>query len=191
MSSANEPIKGLNELARDLGKTKGPPPVEKWNPPFCGDIPMRIAADGLWHYMNSPIGRMPLVKLFSSILRLDDDRKYYLVTPVEKCGIVVDDAPFLAVRMRITGEGPRQIIFLETQTDEEVAVGPDHSLRFADETGTGGLKPYVIIRRNLEALVARALFYDLVALGTEEGEWFGVWSSGQFFPMKKLADVRF
>lgn len=189
MSSASEPIKGLKEVTQ--AKAKGLPPVERWNPPFCGDIPMRIAADGLWHYMNSPIGRLPLVKLFSSILRLDDDGKYYLVTPVEKCGIVVDDAPFLAIRMRITGEGRDQIIYLETQVEEEVAVGPQHPLRFADEAGTGGLKPYVLVRRNLEALVARALFYDLVSLGTEEGEWFGVWSSGQFFPMKKVADVRF
>ena len=152
---------------------------------------MRIAADGLWYYMNSPIGRLPLVKLFSSILRLDDDQKYYLVTPVEKCGIVVDDAPFLAVRMRVEGQGQAQVIYLETQVDDEVAVGPDHPLRFVGETGTGGLKPYVIIRRNLEALVARALFYDLVELGTVAGEWFGVWSSGSFFPMQKAADVQF
>nr|WP_281432912.1 DUF1285 domain-containing protein [Aestuariivirga litoralis] len=152
---------------------------------------MRIGADGLWHYMNSPIGRLPLVKLFSSILRLDDDGKYYLVTPVEKCGIVVDDAPFTAVRMRVTGEGREQIILLETQVEEEVAVSAEHPLRFADEAQTGGLKPYVMVRRNLEALVSRALFYDLVALGAEEDEWFGVWSSGQFFPMKKIADVQF
>jgi hypothetical protein len=174
-----------------LAKAKGPPPVHLWNPPFCGDIDMRIAADGLWFYMNSPIGRLPLVKLFSSVLRLDDDGKYYLVTPVEKCGITVDDAPFLAIRMRVEGEGAARIIHFETQVEEEVAVGPEHALRFADEPGTGGLKPYVLIRRNLEALVSRALFYDLVALGTIEGEWFGVWSSGLFFPMKKAADVQF
>jgi hypothetical protein len=191
MSSASEPLKGLNEVSRDLAKAKGPPPVHLWNPPFCGDIDMRIAADGLWFYMNSPIGRLPLVKLFSSVLRLDDDGKYYLVTPVEKCGITVDDAPFLAIRMRVEGEGAARIIHFETQVEEEVAVGPEHALRFADEPGTGGLKPYVLIRRNLEALVSRALFYDLVALGTIEGEWFGVWSSGLFFPMKKAADVQF
>ena len=191
MSSASEPLKGLNEVSRDLAKAKGPPPVHLWNPPFCGDINMRIAADGLWFYMNSPIGRMPLVKLFSSVLRLDDDGKYYLVTPVEKCGITVDDAPFLAIRMRVEGEGAARVIHFETQVEEEVAVGPEHPLRFADEPGTGGLKPYVVIRRNLEALVSRALFYDLVALGTIEGEWFGVWSSGLFFPMKKAADVQF
>lgn len=187
MSSASEAIKGLGDLA----KAKTPPPVEKWNPPFCGDIPMRIGADGLWHYMNSPIGRLPLAKLFSSILRLDDDRKYYLVTPVEKCGITVDDAPFCAVRMRVEGQGFAQVVYLETTVEDEVAVGPDHPLRFADEAGTGGLKPYVLIRRNLDALVSRALFYDLVVLGVIEGEWFGLWSSGLFFPMKKAADVQF
>ena len=191
MSSASEPLKGLNEVSRDLAKAKGAAPVHLWNPPFCGDINMRIAADGLWFYMNSPIGRLPLVKLFSSVLRLDDDGKYYLVTPVEKCGITVDDAPFLAIRMRVEGEGAARVIHFETQVEEEVAVGPEHALRFADEPGTGGLKPYVLIRRNLEALVSRALFYDLVALGTIEGEWFGVWSSGLFFPMKKAADVQF
>jgi hypothetical protein len=191
MSSASEPLKGLNEVSRDLAKAKGPPPVHLWNPPFCGDINMRIAADGLWFYMNSPIGRMPLVKLFSSVLRLDDDGKYYLVTPVEKCGITVDDAPFLAIRMRVEGAGAERIIHFETQVEEEVVVGQEHPLRFADEPGTGGLKPYVLIRRNLEALVSRALFYDLVALGNIEGEWFGVWSSGLFFPMKKATDVQF
>jgi hypothetical protein len=191
MSSASEPLKGLNEVSRELAKARGPAPVHLWNPPFCGDINMRIAADGLWYYMNSPIGRLPLVKLFSSVLRLDDDGKFYLVTPVEKCGIKVDDAPFFAVRMRVEGDGQARVVHFETQVEEEVAVGPEHPLRFADEEGTGGLKPYVLIRRNLEALVSRALFYDLVALGEVQGEWFGVWSSGQFFPMKKAADVQF
>ncbi len=186
MSSASDPLKGLNEVV----KAKGPPPVHLWNPPFCGDINMRIAADGLWYYMNSPIGRMPLVKLFSSILRLDDDGKFYLITPVEKCGILVDDAPFLAVRMRVDGLGQSQIIYLETQVEDEVAVGPEHPLHFKNEQHTEGLKPYVLIRRNLEALVARALFYDLVALGTVEGDWFGVWSSGMFFKMQKATDVQ-
>jgi uncharacterized protein len=187
MSSASDPLKGLNEVA----KAKGPAPVHLWNPPFCGDINMRIAADGLWYYMNSPIGRLPLVKLFSSILRLDDDGKYYLVTPVEKCGITVDDAPFLAIRMRVEGSGQNQIIFLETQVEEEVAIDAEHFLRFETEANTDGLKPYVVIRRNLEALVSRALFYDLVALGCVESDWFGVWSSGIFFKMQKAADVQF
>jgi len=187
MNTASEAIKGLSALA----KTKVPPSVDKWHPPFCGDIPMRIGVDGQWHYMNSPIGRLPLAQLFSSILRLDDDGKYYLVTPVEKCGILVDDAPFCAVRMRVEGEGRAQLIHLETTMEDAVVVGPNHVLRFVDEAGTGGLKPYVVIRRNLEALVSRALFYDLVSLAVFEGEDFGVWSSGQFFVMKKAADVQF
>ncbi len=191
MSSASEPLKGLSQVSRELAKAKGPAPVHLWNPPFCGDIDMRISADGLWHYMNSPIGRMPLVKLFSSILRLDDDGKYYLVTPVEKCRISVDDAPFLAIRMSVKGKGTLQAICFETQVDDEVVVDLDHPLRFVDEAGTGGLKPYVLVRSNLQALISRALFYDLVELGTVQGEWFGVWSSGQFFPMKKAADVQF
>jgi len=186
MPSASEAIKGLGALA----KTRVPPPVEKWNPPFCGDIPMRISADGLWYYMNSPIGRLPLAQLFSSILRLDDDGRYYLVTPVEKCGIIVDDAPFCAVRMRVEGTGREQKLYLETTTEDEVAVGSDHPMRFVDEAITGGLKPYVVVRRNLEALVSRALFYDLVALSVVEGDLFGIWSSGQFFAMKKAADVQ-
>ena len=183
-SDVSNPLKGLS----DVVKAKGLPPVHLWNPPFCGDIDMRIAADGLWYYMNSPIGRMPLVKLFSSILRYDADGKYYLITPVEKCGIRVDDAPFLAIRMRVEDAGRNQVIYFETNVDDEVCVGPEHPLRVADEVGTGGLKPYVLVRANLEALVSRALFYDLVALGVNEGEWFGVWSSGIFYPMQRAAD---
>jgi uncharacterized protein len=184
-SDVSNPLKGLS----DVVKAKGPPPVERWNPPFCGDIDMRIASDGLWHYMNSPIGRMPLVKLFASILRYDEDGKYYLVTPVEKCGIRVDDAPFVAIRMRVEDPGLEQLIHFETNVDDGVIVGPLHPLRVADEQGTGGLKPYVLVRRNLEALVSRALFYDLVKLGVIEGEWFGVWSSGVFYPMQRASEL--
>ena len=184
-SDVSSPLRGLGEVT----KSRGLPPVERWNPPFCGDIDMRIAADGTWFYMNSPIGRKPLVKLFSSILRLDEDGKYYLVTPVEKCGIKVDDAPLFAIRLSVEGQGREQTIKLETQVDDEVVIGPKHPMRVADEAGTGGLKPYVLVRRNLEALVSRALFYDLVALGVVEGEWFGVWSSGQFFPMQRADEI--
>ncbi len=184
-SDVSNPLKGLN----DVVKAKGLPPVELWNPPFCGDIDMRIAADGLWYYMNSPIGRKPLMKLFASILRYDADGKYYLVTPVEKCGIRVDDAPFVAICMSVSGSGRDQQVKFETNVDDEIVLGPEHPLRVADEAGTGGLKPYVLVRRNLEALVSRALFYDLVALGVTEGEWFGVWSSGVFYPMQKASEI--
>jgi hypothetical protein len=163
--------------------------VHLWNPPFCGDIDMRIAQDGTWFYMNSPIGRKPLVQLFSSVLRHDPDGKYYLVTPVEKVGIRVDDAPFTAVRMAVEGEGRSQSIRFETNVDDEVTVDAAHPLRFAEEKGTGGLKPYVLVRAGLEALVSRALFYDLAAAGTVEDGWFGIWSSGQFYPMQKAAEI--
>lgn len=182
---ASNPLAGLKEVQ---GKGGGLPPVHLWNPPFCGDIDMRIASDGTWFYMNSPIGRKPLFQLFSRVLRRDGD-DYFLVTPVEKCGIRVDDAPFVAVRMRVEGEGKAQSIRFETNVDDEVVVDSEHPLRFAVEAGTDGLKPYVLVRANLEALVVRALFYDLVALGVVEGEWFGVWSGGVFFPMQKANEI--
>jgi hypothetical protein len=182
---ASNPLAGLKDVQATGAKL---PPVHLWNPPFCGDIDMRIAADGTWFYMNSPIGRKPLYTLFSRVLRKDDDN-YYLVTPVEKCGIRVDDAPFTAVRMGIANQGPSQVITFETNCDDEVTVDAAHPLRFATEDGTGGLKPYVLVRTNLEALVVRALFYDLVAAGTTQGEWFGVWSSGIFFPMQRADEI--
>ncbi len=186
---AANPLRGLKEAATALGGAPGLPPVDLWNPPFCGDIGMRIAADGTWYYMNSPIGRKPLVRLFSTVLRRDEDRKYYLVTPVEKCGVEVEDAPFLGVAMTIEGEGREQRLRFRTNVEDEVTVDKDHPLRFETETGTEGLKPYVLVRGRLEALVNRPIFYDLVAAGTIEkvdGEdWFGVWSSGQFWPMAR------
>ncbi len=185
---ASNPLKGLTEVRKAAGDGKALPPVDQWNPPFCGDIDMRIAADGTWYYMKSPIGRKPLVALFSSILRKDDD-KYVLVTPVEKCGITVDDAPFVAVRMRIEGTGRSQIIIFETSVDDEVIVTASQRLRFETEPQTGGLKPYVKVRANLEALVARPLFYDLVTAGVTQGDWFGVWSSGVFFPMQLANEI--
>ncbi len=181
---ASNPLAGLKEVH----KAGGLPPVHLWNPPFCGDIDMRIAADGTWFYMNSPIGRKPLYTLFSRVLRRDGE-DYFLVTPVEKCGIKVDDAPFVAVRMGVSGAGRAQVLSFETNVDDHVTVNAEHPFRFADEAGTQGLKPYVMVRANLEALVSRGLFYDLVALGVVEGEWFGVWSGGMFFPMKRAADV--
>jgi hypothetical protein len=181
----SNPVRGLGEAR----KAKGRPPVESWNPPFCGDIDMRIAQDGTWYYMNSPIGRKPLVQLFASVLRHEQDGRYYLVTPVEKVGIRVDDAPFTAVRMRVEGAGQGQVIHFETNVDDEVTVDAAHPLRFAEEAGTGGLKPYVLVRDRLEALVSRALFYDLAAAGEVRDGWFGVWSSGQFYRMQQAAEI--
>ena len=182
---ASNPLAGLKDVQASGVRL---PPVHLWNPPFCGDIDMRIARDGTWFYMNSPIGRKPLYTLFSRVLRKDGD-SYFLVTPVEKCGITVEDAPFTAIRMEVRGEGRSQEITFETNCDDVVSAGPDHQLRFADEEGTGGLKPYVLVRSNLEALVVRSLFYDLVACGVQEGDWFGVWSGGIFFPMKPASEL--
>jgi hypothetical protein len=174
---------------------KGPPPVHLWNPPFCGDLDMRIATDGTWFYLRTPIGRPALVKLFASVLKREGD-KYFLVTPVEKCGITVDDAPFLAVELRLEqGERGRTLHF-RTNVDDWVACGSDHVLRFEPERATGGLKPYVHVRRDLWAKVTRALFYDLVELGEERDidgrRMFGIASAGAFFamaPADNLQDI--
>lgn len=185
-------LKGLAQADAMAKRSNGVAPVHLWNPPFCGDLDMRIASDGTWYYLKSPIGRKPLVRLFSSVLRHDEDGKYYLVTPVEKIGITVDDAPFLAVLMSVEGEGEQQIIKFTTNVDDEVCVDDDHQLRFETQKDTDGLKPYVLVRGRLEALIGRAVLYDLVALGCEhevDGELnFGVWSSGRFYPMGNAGD---
>ena len=186
--SALETITG--SLARGA---KGPPPVELWNPPYCGDLDMRIAADGTWFYLKTPIGRPALVKLFASVLKREGDR-YYLVTPVEKCGIAVDDAPFLAVELTIA-EGPAgRVLNFRTNVDDWVACGPEHVLRFEREAETGGLKPYLHVRRDLWAKVTRALFFDLVELGEERDidgtAMFGVASGGAFFAMAPAEAMR-
>jgi hypothetical protein len=165
---------------------KGPPPVHLWNPPYCGEIDLRIASDGTWFYQKTPIGRAALVRLFASVLKREDDH-YYLVTPVEKCGIVVDDAPFLAVELKIERPDSRQVLNFRTNVDDWVACGPGHELRFEPETATGGLKPYLHVRRDLWAKVSRPLFYDLVELGEERDvngtRMFGVASAGEFYAM--------
>jgi hypothetical protein len=178
--------------AEPPGRAKrAPAPVHLWDPPDCGDIDMRIAADGTWFYCGSPIGRLPLVQLFSSILRKDGDR-YVLVTPVEKVGIVVDDAPFLAVEMQVEGEDVDRVLTFRTNVEDVVTVGDGHPLRF-EHGAAEGLKPYVRVRGNLWALVKRSLYYDIVALGTSErwrGEaWFGVRSGGIFFPMCLASEI--
>lgn len=173
------------------GETRGLPPVERWNPDFCGDIDMRIAADGTWFYLGTPIGRPALVKLFSSVLRRDGD-DYVLVTPVEKLGIVVEDAPFQAVEMAVDGEGEARSIAFRTHVDDLVEVGPEHAMRFEREAGDG-LKPYVHVRRGLWARVTRALTYDLLALGevreVEAIPMFGVAAAGHFYPAVPASEI--
>jgi uncharacterized protein len=186
---------GLEALTASLSReNRGLPPIERWNPPFCGDIDMRIAADGTWFYQKTPIGRLSLVKLFASVLKREGD-KYFLVTPVEKVGIVVDDAPFLAVEIMMTSPGQEgRVLEFRTNVDEWVAAGPDHALRFEQQPANGGLKPYLHVRRELWAKVTRALFYDLVALGEEREvgskTMFGVMSRGEFFAMAEASALR-
>jgi uncharacterized protein len=188
MGQETQSLSGLDAIAGAAKRAggKGPPPVHLWNPPFCGDLDMRIASDGTWFYLKTPIGRPALVKLFASVLKREGE-KYFLVTPVEKCGIVVDDAPFLAVELRVERGRLGQVLEFRTNVDDWVVSGRDHTLRFEPEAETGGLKPYLHVRRNLWAKVTRALFYDLVELGEEReigGErMFGVVSAGEFFAM--------
>jgi len=185
---------GLEAIAAGLPReNKGLPPVERWNPPFCGDIDMRIAADGAWYYQGTPIGRPALVKLFASVLKREGD-KYFLVTPVEKVGIVVDDAPFLAVEMKFPTGDAGHVLQFRTNVDDWVTAGPGHALRFEQQPANGGLKPYLHVRRELWAKVTRALFYDLVALGEERDvggkAMFGVSSQGEFFAMAEASVLR-
>lgn len=187
---------GLAGLMARLGAEaggRGPAPVERWNPPFCGDIDMRIAADGTWFYCGTPIGREAMVRLFASVLRRDEDGRTYLVTPVEKCGITVDDVPFVAVEMQVEGAGRDRVIGLRTNVGDRLVVDADHPLRFVVDPANGGLKPYVRVRGRLEARLARPVLYELAALGeieTVEGrDWFGVWSSGRFFAIVPAEEI--
>jgi hypothetical protein len=187
LTAATE-ARGLEALvSRATRAGKGPAPVERWNPDFCGDLDMEIKADGTWFYLGTPIGRMPLVQLFSSVLRKDADGKTYLVTPVERVGIRVADAPFIAVEMNVSGRGEGQVITFRTNVGDVVEVGPDRPLRFVDENDTGGLKPYVLVRGRLEALVARPVMYELVGHGEEieigDKTMFAVRSKGAVFPI--------
>jgi uncharacterized protein len=182
---------GLEAIASALPKEKGLPPVERWNPPFCGDIDMRIGADGTWYYQKTPIVRLALVKLFASVLKKEGD-KYVLVTPVEKVGIAVEDVPFLAVELTVGHESGQSLTF-RTNVDDVVTAGPGHALHFQPET-SGGLRPYLHVRRDLWAKVTRTLFYDLVELGEERDiagrVMFGVVSNGEFFAMADASAVR-
>ena len=178
-------IQGLMQLISAQDATKMPP-VEAWNPPYCGDIGMAIKADGTWFYQGSPIGRMPLVKLFSRVLRRDDDGRHYLVTPVEKIDVDVADAPFLAVEMQVEGSGSEQALIFRTNVDDIVRCGPDHPLSFVEEPGSGGLKPYLRVRGRLDALVTRSVYYDLVELAVNDpagGDTLFVWSDGARFAL--------
>jgi uncharacterized protein len=198
--TAGQGLEGLTAAAKRAADNaaetntseKALPPVHLWNPPFCGDIDMRIGSDGTWFYMGTPIGRPALVRLFSTILKREGG-EYFLVTPVEKVGIRVDDAPFLAVEMQKEGDDRGRLLRFRTNVDDWVMCGPQHRLRF-EPSADGGLAPYLHVRSGLWAKVTRALYYDLVDMGEEQvvdgREMFGVTSSGEFFPMADAEQVR-
>ena len=190
-------LEGLTVAAREAANAapagKGLPPVHLWNPPFCGDLDMRIASDGTWFYMGTPIGRPALVRLFSTILKREDG-KHFLVTPVEKVGIRVDDAPFMAVEMQNEqAERGGRLLRFRTNVDDWVACDGGHRLRF-EMAADGGLTPYLHVRSDLWAKVTRALYYDLVDMGEErvvDGQpMFGIESGGDFFAMADAKQVR-
>jgi hypothetical protein len=160
--------------------------------PLCGDFDIRIARDGTWYYRGSPIGRKPLARLFSTVLRREADGSYWLVTPVERGRIIVDDAPFTAVELTAAGSGRGQTLTFRTNLDDEVTADAGHPLRVAHDPETGEPSPYIMVRNGLEARLARPVYYQLVELGEERRESgasiYGVWSNGQFFPLGSLED---
>ena len=152
----------------------------------CGDLNMRIARDGTWFYHGSPIGRKPLVKLFASVLRREENGEYWLVTPAERGRVEVEDAPFLAVELAIEGSGREQVLRFRTNLDEWTEAGPERPIRIEPGEDRSGPRPYVLVRDGLEALIARPVFYELVALAGPKGDGgqeLGVWSKGAFFPL--------
>lgn len=180
-------------ISRAAKSGRGLPPVDKWEPPFCGDLDMEIRADGTWFYMGTPIGREALVRLFSTVLRKDEDGKTYLVTPVEKVGIRVEDAPFLAVEMSRTERDGQQVLTFRTNVGDVVEAGAEHELHFVIHGENNELKPYLHVRGRLEALVSRAVMYDLVELGETVAidgvEMFCLRSGGSTFPIMPVAEL--
>ncbi len=173
----------------DPEKTRALPPVEKWNPDYCGELDLVIRADGTWVHEGTPIGRAPLIKLFSTVLKRDGDR-YFLVTPHEKLGVTVEDVPFLVVLMEREVTGPTQTITFITNVGDTVVLSHNHPLEMRPLTGDASQwAPYIPVRAGLEARVSRSLFYDLVNLVEHDsgrgGKGVGVWSSGSFFPLSK------
>jgi len=179
--------------ARMAAKSGGLPPVHLWNPEHCGALDIRIARDGLWYYLGTPIGRPELVRLFSTILRRDGD-DYYLVTPGEKVLITVDDAPFVAIDFSVSGEGRDQGITFTTNVGDSATAGPDHPIRVTRDPDTGEPSPYIMIRAGLEALIDRKSFYRLADIGTtapvDGTDWFGLWSGGVFFALIPAAEMQ-
>jgi hypothetical protein len=193
-SGPDASLSGLQALVeRAGGQSAGKPPVEQWNPEYCGDIDMEIRRDGTWFYMGTPIGRMPLVRLFASVLRKDADGKTYLVTPVEKIGIRIEDAPFVAVEMHRQIRDGKPVITFRTNVGDVVEAGPDHPLRFVEVSDNEGIKPYILVRGRLEALLARSVMYELISYGQEtevDGQtMFSIESNGVNFPIMPAAEL--
>lgn len=183
-------VEGLAATIK-AAKAQDTPPVHLWNPPFCGDIDIRIARDGTWYHEGGAIRRPAMVRLFSGILKKEGDR-YFLVTPVEKVGIVVEDAPFVAVDVEATGQGDAQMLHFETNVGDIILAGKAHPIRVVRDAATAEPAPYVMVRAGLEALIDRKTYYRLMELGTHHAGWFGLWSGGEFFaviPSDALRDL--
>jgi uncharacterized protein len=182
----------LAQLANQLPTDRPLPPLERWNPPLSGEMNLRITRDGIWYHEGAPIQREALVRLFASILRHDADGHHYLVTPVEKWRIQVDDAPFLAVRLDAAGAGRDQILTFTTNLGDTVIAGPDHPLNVEYRAPDDAPAPYLHVRGRLRALLTRAVFLELAELGeeqrTDQGRECGVWSQGQYFRLGPLDD---
>ena len=185
-----ESVRDPRELAAALGVTAEHRPAARHASEVRADFDMRIGRDGTWFYHGSPIARKPLVRLFSSVLRREDDGLYYLVTPVERCHVQVEDAPFLAVEVTRTGAGRRQRLAFRTNIDDMVTASAHHPIRVVHDKATGEPSPYLLVRERLEALIARPVYYELVDYGVEEyiddNFVFGVWSEGSFFELGRL-----
>lgn len=183
--SAPSPFEDFSELslaeAARLAEQRRLPPVEQWNPSHCGHSHMRIARDGTWYHEGRPIRRPEMVRLFSTILRREPDGRHVLVTPAEKLDIDVEDAPFVAVEVKSEGAGESRSLAFRLNTGDIVIAGPEHALRFA---GLGeGPHPTLHVRRGLEALIARPVYYELAELAIAE-DATGLWSEGVFFPLE-------
>lgn len=184
-------LRGLAQAQAEGAMRHALPPVDRWNPADCGEIDMRIARDGSWHYLGTPIGRPALVRLFSTILRREGDGRYVLVTPVEKVGLKVDDVPFIAVSLDVEGDGHDQRLRFLTNVGDETVASAEHPLRVAYRGADGEPQPYVHVRGGLEARLSRSVFYELIAMAGEridqDGQReLGVWSCGQYFPLGSL-----
>lgn len=184
--SASNPMGMLTGLAAGKSQPRQGLGGAGRQPVLLENLAMRIARDGTWYYQGSPINRLPLVKLFASALRQENDGGYWLVTPAERGRVDVEDVPFTAVAVRAEGSGQGQRLIFRSNLDDEVTADSDHPLRLVETNDSGEAIPYILIRDRLEARVLRPVFYQLVEFGEENGEQFGVWSSGRFFPLGRL-----